>query len=259
MSAHRSVFVSAPDGTRLAVQPTGDGQPLLLLAGQSNNHTWWDRVRPDFEPHRRVITLDWRGTGRSGAPDEPYSTPGFAEDLVAVLDALEVDEADVYGTSMGGRVAQWLAARHPRRVRKLVLGCTTPGGAHAVERSNDIRRALAKPDHAQALIDLMYTPGWCERNPGPYAVLGDPGLTAHARVHHLKASNNHDAWDVLPDIAAPTLVLHGSDDLMAPVANARLLAERIPGAVAHVFPGARHAYFDECAPEASRVVLDFLG
>jgi pimeloyl-ACP methyl ester carboxylesterase len=64
--------------------------------------------------------MDFRGTGASDAPDGSYSTRGFAEDVVAVLDALDVDRADVYGTSMGGRVAQWLAACHPGRVRHLI-------------------------------------------------------------------------------------------------------------------------------------------
>ncbi|RCV47138.1 alpha/beta fold hydrolase, partial [Marinitenerispora sediminis] len=75
-----------------------------------------------------------------------YSTPLFAEDAVAVLDELGVERADVYGTSMGGRTAQWIAVRHPARVRRLVLGCTSPGGPHAVERTMAVRRSLAGPD-----------------------------------------------------------------------------------------------------------------
>ncbi|MBN6545486.1 alpha/beta fold hydrolase, partial [Actinacidiphila bryophytorum] len=68
----------------------------------------------------------------------------------------------------------------------------------------------------------------------------------------------HDAWDALPGITAPTLVLHGEDDVLNPAANATLLAQRIPGARLHLLPGARHAYFDECRPLASELVADFL-
>ncbi|GAA2929055.1 hypothetical protein GCM10020221_26090 [Streptomyces thioluteus] len=72
------------------------------------------------------------------------------------------------------------------------------------------------------------------------------------------ASREHDAWDALPGITAPTLVLHGTDDVFNPAANAPLLAERIPGAGLRMIPGARHAYFDEFRAVAGPLVLDFL-
>lgn len=172
------------------------------------------------------------GRGRR-QPDEPYSTPGFAADVIAVLDHLGLRQVDVYGTSMGGRVAQWLAVLHADRVRALVLGCTSPGKAHGFERSQEIRRALAQPDQAardDVLADLMYTPQWRRLHPGPYPVLGDTAMPAYAKDRHLVASNSHEAWAELPSIKAPTLVLHGPDDIFSPAANARLLADRIPGA-----------------------------
>jgi pimeloyl-ACP methyl ester carboxylesterase len=104
----------------------------------------------------------------------------------------------------------------------------------------------------------MYTPAWLRTHPGPYQTVGDPAMPAHARRRHLTASNQHDAWHLLPDISAPTLVLHGSDDLFNPAANAPLLANRIPGARLHMIPGARHAYFEEFRTLASPLVLDFL-
>ncbi|MEU1666852.1 alpha/beta fold hydrolase [Streptomyces sparsogenes] len=254
-------FARAADGTALACQRRGRGFPLLLLAGQANNHRWWDGIREDFHATHSTVTLDYRGTGASDKPEAGYSTPEFAEDVIAVLDHLGIERADVYGTSMGGRVAQWVAARHPGRVRRLVLGCTTPGGPHAVERDASVRRALAQPDPEaarQALIDLMYSPAWRAEHPGPYTTLGDPAMPPHARRGHLLASNRHDAWDVLPTISAPTLVLHGDQDRMAPPDNLALLAARIPGARTHLFAGARHAYFEECRPEASALVSAFL-
>ncbi|MFI8456671.1 alpha/beta fold hydrolase [Kitasatospora sp. NPDC085464] len=258
---HRTEHATAPDGVRIAYQVRGAGAPLVLLAGQANNHHWWDGVRDDFHAARSTVTLDYRGTGGSDKPDRPYSTEGFARDVIAVLDELGVDRADVYGTSMGGRVAQQLAARHPERVGALVLGCTSPGGPHGVARDNDVRRSLAQPEPAaarQALLELMYTPDWLADHPGPHRTLGDPGMPAHARRHHLAASNRHDAWDLLPRIGAPTLVVHGTDDRLNPTANAPLLADRIPGARLHLVPGARHAYFEEFRALASPLVLDFL-
>lgn len=253
--------VHAPDGTTLVYQRRGSGYPLVLLAGQANDHHWWDGVREDFHPAHSTITVDYRGTGDSGKPDQPHSTRGFAADVIAVLDELGVERADVYGTSMGGRVAQWLAALHPGRVRRLVLGCTSPGGPHATERDADVRRALARPDPdaaRQALLELMFTPSWPVEHPLAQQVLGDPHMPAHAKRRHLAASNEHDAWDVLPQITAPTLVLHGEQDRLTPPGNAPLLAERIPEARLHLLPDARHAYFLECRPAASDLVRNFL-
>ncbi|MEV6072233.1 alpha/beta hydrolase [Nocardia sp. NPDC052001] len=255
------MYTTTPDGTTIAYNVKGEGQLLILLAGQANNHHWWDGIRDDFHTGRATLTMDYRGTGESDKPDMAYSTELFACDVIAVLDNLGVDRADVYGTSMGGRVAQQLAARYPQRVRSLVLGCTSPGGPHGFERGNEVRRSLAQADQGaarHALLELMYTPEWLAAHPGPYQTLGDPAIPAHARRHHLTASGTHDAWDLLPDISAPTFVVHGSDDLLNPAANASVLAQRIPGAELHIIPGARHAYFEEFRTTASRLVLDFL-
>ncbi|MGF6888751.1 pimeloyl-ACP methyl ester carboxylesterase [Nocardia sp. GAS34] len=252
-------WARARDGVRIAYQVAGKGFPLLLIAGQSNNHHWWDGIRDDFHDTHRTITLDYRGTGDSDKPDIVYSTPGFADDAIAALDDLGIDRADVYGTSMGGRVAQWVAARHPDRVRALVLGCTSAGGKHSIERGSDIRHLLADPATShQTLLDLMYTPDYLARTTGPYQTLGDPDMPSYAQRRHLIASHRHDAWDALPDIAAPTLVIHGADDRFNPAANAPLIAERIPGAQVRLIPGARHAYFEEFRSVASPLVKKFL-
>lgn len=246
------------DRTRLAVQVRGHGPALLLMPGQANNHHWWDRVRADLEREHTTVTFDYRGTGGSDSPAGDYTTMMFADDALTVMDSLAITRFDVYGTSMGGRTAQWLAVKAPQRVRRLILGCSTCGGAHAVERSAEIRRLLSGPDATRALIDLMYTPQWQANNPGPYTVLGDPHMTDAARRSHLYASNTHNAWEHLSQIAAPTLILHGSDDEMAPAVNADILAGRIPDSRTHIFDSARHAYFDECADLATPMALEFL-
>ncbi|MER5259175.1 alpha/beta fold hydrolase [Streptomyces sp. NPDC002855] len=260
-------LAEAPDGTALHYEVHGSGHPLVLLGGQSNSHRWWDPVRDDFAAAYRTVVLDWRGTGESGHPEtDSYSTPGFARDVVAVLDHAGIDSAHVYGTSMGGRVAQWIAADHPERVDRLVLGCTSPGAPHGIERGPEVRAALSQADASaarRALMELMYTPGWiAERERGSqkpvFHTLGDPAMPPHARRRHLRASARHDSWDALARITAPTLVVHGTDDVFNPTANAPLLADRIPGARMRLISGARHAYFEEFAREATPLVLDFL-
>jgi len=127
----------------------GDGEPLLLLAGQANSRRWWDPVRDDLAARHRTVALDALGTGASTPPDgAEYSTRRFAEDAVAVLDAAGIDRAHVYGTSMGGKIAQWLAIDHPDRVGALVLGCTTPGGPLALVAGREVVGPLAGPTAA---------------------------------------------------------------------------------------------------------------
>lgn len=256
-------YARASDDVELYYDVQGMGTDfLVLLGGQANSHHWWDTVRPDFDASFRTVATDYRGTGSSGKPDtDSYSTRGFAADAVAILDDLGVERAHVYGTSMGGRVAQWLAVDHPDRVGRLVLGCTSPGAPHGVERGAEVRRSLVQRDPAavrRALLELMYSPAWLAAHPGPHNTIGDPTMPAHARRRHLAASAGHDSWDVLERITAPTLVVHGTEDVFNPTANATLLAERIPDARLYLVPGARHAYFEECRDLASRVVLEFL-
>ena len=115
-----------------------DGAPsLLLLQGQANSTSGRDDLRSFFDEQFRVVTFDYRGTGDTGgASDEPeWTTNSFADDAVAVLEELGIERAHVYGTSMGGRVAQMLAAEHPARVDRLVLACRSPGGPRASERT----------------------------------------------------------------------------------------------------------------------------
>lgn len=252
---------AAADGTRIGFDVLGSGEPLVLLAGQANSRHWWDPIRADFAAVHRTVAPDTAGTGDSDEPvDGRYAVDRFAADVVAVLDELGIGRAHVYGTSMGGRVAQRLALDHPDRVGALVVGCTSPGGAGGLVADPEVVRplALSKRQAREALVDLMFTPEYVRRHTGPYHVLGDPGMSLAARRGHKRASDAHDAWDELPGITAPTLVLHGSADLFSPVDNARRLAARIPGAELVIFEGARHAYFEEFRDQATPAVLDFL-
>jgi pimeloyl-ACP methyl ester carboxylesterase len=178
-------LATAADGARIHFDVEGAGPPLVLPAGQANSRRWWDPVRSDFAAAHRTIAVDALGTGESGSPpDAEYTTRRFAGDVIAVLDELGLDRVDVYGTSMGGKVAQWVAADHPGRVRSLVLGCTTPGGEEGLVATPDVLRPLAGPprDAERALAELMFTPGWLRTHPGPYSVLGDRVMTARSRV-----------------------------------------------------------------------------
>jgi pimeloyl-ACP methyl ester carboxylesterase len=254
-------FARSADGTRLYYESQGAGPALLLLAGQCCDHREWERVAQDFASDFQVISWDYRGTGQSDKPAAPaYSTRGFAADAVAVLDAAAIERAHVYGVSMGGRVAQWFAIDHAHRLGALVLGATTPGNAHGLRRPASVDRALRSTDVA-ALLETSFSPAWIAANPAlaqKIAALWSAPLPAHARRLHYQASEGHDAWDALPGITSPVLVIHGSDDEVNLPANAQLLAQRIPGAELCLLPGARHGYFEEMREASFSVVREFL-
>lgn len=244
----------AADGARIAWSEYGAGPPLLLIAGQAVDSTVWDAVVPDFARYFRVLTFDHRGIGRSETgTDEAYQTRSFASDAAAVLDAAGAGRAHVYGHSMGGRVAQWLAIDHAPRVGALVLGATTAGDERGVRRSARVNADLASGD-SNRLARLFFSDG---QNRPEAAAFFAQTASRHARRLHRQASRAHDAWDDIGRIAAPTLVIHGIDDELTPPGSARMLADRIPHAELALLAGARHGYYLD-HPAATEIVTGFL-
>jgi 3-oxoadipate enol-lactonase len=252
-------YAHAPDGARIYFEVHGSGEPLLLVAGRGVDHHIWNLIRGDFIKHYRVIVYDNRGTGQSDKPEQPpYSTIGFAQDAVAVLDSAAVPRAHVYGVSMGARIGQWLGINHTDRLGALVLACGSPGGENAIRPTEDMRALLEKSDQP-AVLDAFFSrrsalPGFF-LSMRPSAKFPMP---AHADRLHAQANLEHDAWARLPEITAPTLVLNGIDDPIVPVKNAYLLADRIPGAELYLVPRGRHMFFIEYRSEVDREVSKFL-
>jgi 3-oxoadipate enol-lactonase len=252
-------FARAPDGTQLYYEVIGVGEPLLLIAGRRSDHHLWNLVRGDLAKHYRVIVYDQRGTGQSDKPHHPpYSMAGFAQDAIAILDQERLSCAHVYGCSMGGAVAQWLGITHASRVGALVLACSSPGKTHGVRPSLAIQARLAQPN-AGSVLDTFFA----RRRALPrfFLSMRDSArypMPAYAEQFHDAASQEHDAWEQLPSITAPTLILHGSDDPIVPVANAYALAAQIPGATLCLIPKGRHMFFIEFRAKVNRIVEAFL-
>jgi 3-oxoadipate enol-lactonase len=249
-------YATASDGAQLWYSTRGDhGDPIVLIAGLAVGHTGWLAVIDRFAEHHRVLVFDHRGVGQSDdAFSSPWSTRDFAADVLAVLDAAGIDRAHVYGHSMGGRIAQWLAADAPDRVGALALGGTTVGDTHGVARPQEATDALAGGNRG-SLLDLFFTPEWIARNPEAAQSALPKARSRGAQLMHFTASTAHDGWAALPRIVSPTLVIHGSDDALCPPQNARILADRIAGAHLRFIDGARHGYNLEF-PESNDDVLD---
>ena len=238
------------NGLNLYFERAGSGPPLLFISGTGGDL----RVKPHvFDgPLARAFDLlayDQRGLGQTGKPDVPYSMADYADDAAALMADQGWDKALVIGVSFGGMVAQELALRHPARVARLVLACTSPGGAggasfpfHEIE---DLK-GEARARHMIPISDTRRDAAWAAANPDQYAMFvalaaADPYADepGHAMGAHrqLAARKDHDTWDRLPDIACPTLVAAGRFDGVALPATQEKMAARIPGAELRFFDG----------------------
>jgi pimeloyl-ACP methyl ester carboxylesterase len=247
-------FVRRPDGGRLYVEVHGPegAQPLILLEGLGGDLAGWRRNIPTLAGELRVVAFDFRGNGRSDPPPADATMAIFVEDTLAVMDEVGVPAAHVYGQSFGGMVAQQLAVDHPDRVRSLILAATHPGHRHAVP--SRVRVPKGRPWEA------LYSQAFLRKHPDQVAedLRSGTAQPEEAARRQWLAMQAFDPWDRLPSIGVPTLVLHGTEDRTIDPANARLLAERIPGARLVLLPGAGHVYHAEQPVEADRAVLEFV-
>ena len=252
-------------GHRIHVTESGHGDPLLLVPGLGNNIEMWVPFMEQFRD-RRIIRLDAPGTGLSSTPLFPITVPELADLLVAVLDDRGVPWADVLGFSYGGAVAQQLAFDHPTRVRRLVLAATNCG-IGAVPGWIPAVTGLATPLR-------YYSPSFFDRTAA--ATFG--GVTARdesvrrrmiaARRTHPPSADGYalqllgivgwSSWHFLRCIPHETLVIAGDDDPLVPVANAEMLAGRIPNATLEIVPGAGHLLLWDDAENLGRRISRFL-
>lgn len=243
--------VTIANGLKLYYERAGAGPPLLFISGTGGDL----RTKPNvFDgPLARsfdLLAYDQRGLGQSEKPDVPYSMADYADDAAALMADQGWDEAFVIGVSFGGMVAQELVLRHPARVTKLVLACTSPGGAGGASFPfHDIEhlKGEARARYMLAISDTRRDATWAAANPekheqfvamaaAPPPGAGEPGhdMGAHRQ---LEARAKHDTWDRLPAIACPVLIAAGRYDGIALPATQERMAARIPGAQLAFFEG----------------------
>jgi 3-oxoadipate enol-lactonase len=253
----------------LSWESFGEGPAVLLIAGQGMTADGWWATVPVLAESFRVITFDNRDTGGSSRVPWFYSAAQMADDAVAVLDAAGEERAHVYGVSLGSLVAQEVVLRHPKRVNALVLGASSAGGFAAYKPSPlsaaqtfMVRAGAMEPaEAAWAAVPYTYAKKTLHSHPERIIADIDHRLNSHpdalAYVHQATVVATHDAYERLNQVAAPTLVVHGEEDIFMPPANALVLAEKIPGAQLQLWPNAGHLYMiDE--PQADRGVASFL-
>ncbi|MDP2007005.1 MAG: alpha/beta fold hydrolase [Rubrivivax sp.] len=253
------------------------GEPLLLIMGLGMQLTAWpdELVQQLVSRGFRVIRMDNRDAGLSQGFDQlgvpnvavqairysvrlpvaaPYRIADMAQDTLGVLDALGLAHAHVCGASMGGMIAQHLAARHPQRVKSLTLMMTTTGSRKLPQPGLRVRHALVSRPRSGGVDDVVAHLEYVLK------VIGSPAYPAdRQRQRQRLEATVRRAWrpagtarqivavvadgdrsPLLPLITAPTRIIHGEADPLVRVAAGRDLVQRIRGAVADIVPGMGH-------------------
>jgi 3-oxoadipate enol-lactonase len=260
-------FVARP-GAKIHYDTHGaEGPAVVLLQGLGLSSRFWfdvpESLASDPGWPRRVITIDNRGTGRSSRPRPPWTMSTMADDVAAVLDHANVEDALVVGISMGGMMAQHVALRHRRRVRGLLLLATTAGFlAGALPDLGSMYRLLSLPfggrRASRNLARLLLPESKWGRareifSQWPTAMKDDPTPPATFAAH-LFAASTHFVVPRLAQIDCPVLVVAGADDALVPKRNAEALVRRLPRAELELLPDTGHAVFAEDRDLVRRLV-----
>lgn len=236
--------------------------PLVLVNSLGTELTMWDGQIPRLSRNRRIVRYDTRGHGRSPAPPGPYTMDDLGADLVALLDRLEIERADVCGISLGGLTAIWLAANQPARVDRLVLANTAAriGTSDGWTRRARTVRAEGTAAVADAVVERFLSPGFRDRAPATAAHLRD-GLAAlddEGYAACCLALADADLRGEVGSIVAPTLVITGTEDVATPPQDARWLDDHLADSRLVMLSGVGHLSSIEDPAAFGRAVLDFL-
>lgn len=229
---------------------TGEGPPLLFIGGSGGDlRTRPNQMQSPLAKHFDLVSYDQRGLGQTTKPDAAYTMADYADDAAALLDHLGWDRVPVIGVSFGGMVLLELLLRHPQRVARAVLACTSPGGAGGASYPFHKLEHLSAEERARTLVpagDTRRDAAWAEAHPQEFAALIDMATKAEAARdpiavmgyrRQLAARAGHDTWDRLPQIACPVLIAAGRYDRIALPETQRNMAARIPGATLQFFEG----------------------
>ncbi len=267
-SRDQPMTVATLNGVEIAYRAVGaeDAPPVLMIMGLTGSHRLWgeDLVNGLLNAGYRVVLFDNRDTGDSARLDElgtptlwwelmksaigfpvsaPYSLSDMADDGVAVLDVLKIDEAHIVGASMGGMIAQVLAAEHAGRARSLVSIMSTTGAPHLPEPEDQA---------AEGLLDIAESEGDAAQE------LETIGIHPEAMPRQLMAIiSAGDRTEQVRTITAPTLVLHGAEDTLVPPPHGAHTHETIAGSKYVVFDGMGHNMPPAVVPAIIEEMVDF--
>ena len=237
------------NGIELYFETAGQGRRLLVISGTGGDLRRHPNVLDGPLPNDfTVLCYDQRGLGRSDKPESVYTMADYAQDAAGLLEHLSWPSCAVVGISFGGMVAQELVLRHPALVDRLVLVCTSAGGAGGSSYPLHELEELEEPERVGLMLGLLDTrqdAAWqaahrqeaaSQRSALTRPAVRDEAMAAGSR-RQLEARRHHDTWDRLAEIRVPVMVCGGLYDGVAPPENLENLAARIPGAELSFFEG----------------------
>lgn len=259
------------NGIDLYYETSGTGEPLVFVPGLGGTVELWTYQIRHFQKTHHVIALDNRGAGRSGKPPGPYSMQLFARDLLGLLDTLQIDvPINLVGASMGGLIAQAFIHDYPQRVKTMTLACTGVSVAdpHLTPTSPQVMERIVNPGatpeaRVDTILDIFYHPDFIQAHPEVKDIYlsrkieAQPAYAYQAQL--MACADPRPYYEWLKEIAAPVLVMHGRDDQVWPLQNARTLAEGLGerGELA-IMETAGHVFMQEKPDEFNRVLEAFL-
>jgi 3-oxoadipate enol-lactonase len=235
--------------------------PVIVLSSSiGTTRAMWDQQVAQLETRWRVLRYDHPGHG--GSPDpEVSSVPALARQLYALIGELEIERFSLWGLSMGGTVAMYIAAHHPEQIDRLVLSATALRFP-SPDPWNDRARAV-RENGLESIADMVmsryFSEAFREAEPATVSAFRD-GLCECSPEGYARCCEALGKWafDDAPSILAPTLVLVGGEDNALPAVLTEAVAEAIPGARLETVPGAGHLLTVEKPPEVAAAVLAHL-
>ena len=247
----------------------GTGPPLLMILGLGANITWWGKYFiKGLANYFKVIIFDNRGTGQSTNPKSQYTVRTLADDAYGLWKALNIENTFVFGHSMGGGIAQELFIQYSG-MSKLILCSSSCGGSKSTLASAEVLQIIDKTrsgripiDIAKESLKIFYSTEFIENNPKliDYAIQNMAKSQMLPRNYELQtaAIKSFNTCDRLKDIKIPTLIMHGTKDVLVPPQNAKILAELIPNAHIKMFIESAHAPYVEEPDAVIDAMVEFL-
>ncbi|WAJ26391.1 alpha/beta fold hydrolase [Antarcticirhabdus aurantiaca] len=255
------------NGARLNVRVDGDaGKPWLLLSNSlAADLTMWDDQLAWLTRTHRLVRYDTRGHGGSSAPEGPYDFPMLVADMVAVLDAVGAERADVLALSLGGMTALGLALDHPERVGRMVICDARADNPPPFVQSWDQRVAAIREGGMESIVsgtlERWFTAAGRERNPAAAEraarMIRETSPTGYEGC--ARALQGLDYLRQLGELALPVLYVVGEEDMGAPKAAMEAMAAATPGSRLAVLPGLAHVPNMEDPQAFEAAVAPFLG
>jgi 3-oxoadipate enol-lactonase len=251
------------NGTSIAFARQGSGPPLILIHGAEADHSMFDAFAVLLAPHFEVVAYDQRDSGGTRNPAAPYGLDDLADDTAGLIATLGYDRAHVFGTSLGGAIAQVLAMRHPERIDRLALSSTFRVGTPPLSINPEVFTKLGTlraglPDTAAEIARYFFSDEHIARHPGVIGIFSGSKRSDEQKQRRAGILARPIAVD-LGRIVAPTLVLAAAEDRLIPPAHTLSLAKEIRGALTATIAGVGHvATIEDPAAVASKVIA-FLG